>query len=866
MIASALDNQGLYTFPNPLAKVPVGALLVADNMVCNRDGILDSRRGLAAFGNSLNVTTPGFPGIMSIIPFQNRLIINASGIVDGSLFYDSDGNGNWAPFTGTWIGIVENESRIRYQEANKNMYFVSSNPNAGVFKLQAYNIQPTFAGGLPGLDGSGGLTGSGSGFLGSDFQCAYQIVFGYIDLNGNLILGNPSESILVVNSTGGSDNVTLTFTLPQGITTNWFYQIYRTPQTVYSATPADNVPPGAEPQLAAQQNITSGQVAALSVTYTDVTPDALLGAFLYTNPSQEGSLQTNDRPPFAFDICTFGQMMFYANCTTLYSLIFNMISVGSPNGVQIGDTITINGITFTAASSQNNASLNFAIVTTGTVATNIDATARNLVSCINANAASTGVYAFYISGYNSLPGQIELQATSFNSGGFSITSSRGAAYDPTIPASGTSFSASNDSTPNGIYVSKVAQPEAVPAVNLIFVGGGDQPIIRIVPLRDRVIVIKTDGIFVITGSTPDALTITLLDSTIICIAPDSVRLLNNSVYMLSQQGVVAITESGVTIQSRAIEGDLLFLAAQEYTHATFEQLTTATTYESERLYILAVPTNPDDQVATQQFCYNWITNAWTRWTLDFEFGLVNPFDNLLYVARPTTNNNFLYQERKSYTFSDYMDDIYPITITGVDTTGLIVSISTTPLTSWVGCGLEQDNVGVAIILAVDIVNNTLTVDIDNSTQAQNPILGTNEALLWVVGAAQVEVPIPLALTVCPQTAGFPHFMKDWGRVNFWFNSQNFNKINASWQTDLAGFQSPTQAIYSNSASNFGFGPYGSGPYGGQYNFPQAIQTLVPTDIAKSRWVMPSLSVAFPGCRLSYLGVTLSYDIISDEAG
>lgn len=871
MIASALDNQGLYTFPSPLSKVPVGAALVADNTVCNRDGILDSRRGLSAFGNNLNVTTNPGPGVISIIPFQNRLIIGTQGTVAGTLYYDSDGSGNWSPFALDYSGLSENGNHIQYQEANKNMYFVSGDIagtpiSGGVYKFQSYNGEPMLAGGLPGLDGTGVLAGAGAGFLGSDFQCAYQIVFGYTDLNGNLLLGNPSEQILVVNATGSADNVTLTFTLPQGITTDWFYQIYRTPQTTYSATPSLNVPPGAEPQLATQQNITSAQIAVLSVTYTDVTPDALLGAFLYTNPSQEGSLQTNDRPPFAVSFCTFGQMMFYANTVSLDNLNFNLISVGAPNGVQIGDTITVRGIVFTAGATQSNATQIFAIVTTGTVATNIDATARNLVACINANAGSTAVYAFYTSGFNSLPGQIELQAASIQSSGFSITSSRGTAYSPVVPATGDSFISSSDSFPNAILVSKVGQPEAVPLVNIIFVGGGDQPIYRVVALRDRVIVIKSDGIFVVTGATPDALTITLLDSTIICIAPDSVRLLNNSVYMLSQQGVVAITESGVTIQSRAIEGDLLFLASQSYAHVTFFNIVTATSYESERLYILSLPTSLGDFFPTQQFCYNWITNVWTRWTLDYEYGTVNPFDNILYVSRPATDPSFLCQERKTYTYLDYMDDVFPVTITGVDTTGLVVSISATPLTSWVGYGLEQDTIGVAIITAVDTINNTLTVDLNNSTQSQNPALKTNQPLSWAMGAAEVQVPIQLNFTGVPQTAGFPHFFKDWGRVNHWFNAGGFNQILASWQSDLTGFQSPAEMIYSNSSSNYGFGPYSSGPYGGSFNFSQAIQTLVPTGIAKSRWVMPSLSIAFPGVRLSYMGSTLSYGIISDEAG
>ena len=392
---------------------------------------------------------------------------------------------------------------------------------------------------------------------------------------------------MVVNSTGGSDNVTLTFTVPVSILSIYqsgaiavFYQIYRTPQTTFSTTPSLNVPPGAEPQLAGQFNLSS---TALSITVTDVTTDALLGTALYTNPSQQGALQTNDPPPLAADFCFFSQMMFYANCSTLQSMTFSLISVGSPNGVQIGDILTVNGIVFTGASSQNDGAKQFAIVTGGTVASNIDQTARNIIQCLNANAATTNVYAIYLSGYNDLPGLIELQAVTLSQAAFVITSSRGAAFSPALPASGTSFGSSNDVVPNGIYVSKVGvNPEAVPAVNLIFVGGGDQPIYRVLPLRDRVIVLKSDGVFVITGSTPSTLSSTLLDSTIICIAPESARLLNNSVYCMTQQGVVSITESGVTIQSRAIESDLLSLAIPAY--ANFAQACYATSYESERLY------------------------------------------------------------------------------------------------------------------------------------------------------------------------------------------------------------------------------------------------------------------------------------------
>jgi hypothetical protein len=706
------------------------------------------------------------------------------------------------------------------------------------------------------LDGTGALAGDGTGFLLASKQFAYQIVFGYNDINGNLLLGNPSERILVVNSTAGTDNVNLTFTVPQGLTTDYFYQIYRTPQTTYSATPSSNVPPGAEPQLSTQHALTAPQIAALSVVYKDITPDALLGAALYTNPSQQGALQNDDRPPLCADMCAFSQMMFYANCQTLQNMTFSMISVGSPNGVQAGDTIIINGITFTAEAIQNNAAKQFAIYTGGTVAENIDTTARNLIQCINANAATTKVYALYLSGYNDLPGLIELQATGFSVSTFYVTASRGGSFSPVLPSSGTTYGSSNDTTPNGFYVSKVGQPEAVPAVNLYFVGGGDQPIYRILPLRDRIIILKSDGVFVVTGSTPSTLSVTLLDSTIICISPESARLLNNSVYCMSNQGVVSITESGVTIQSRQIEQDLLSLTSSAFT--SFTLACHAVSYESERLYILAMPINIGDTYGTQAWCYNWVTNAWTHWPIDIASGLVNPFDNRLYLGRPVANNTYAYQERKDYAYTDFMDDQFPVTITGVDATGLIISISSTPDTSWVGYALDQTSGGISIITAIDAAANTVTVDIFNSTTP-------NVKIPWVNGAANIDVPIPITAVYAPITAGFPHYLKDWGRVDFWFNGGNFQSITLGFITNVQ--PSPTQQVSAIlSSSGYGFGPYGSGPFGGTSNYPQFIQTLAPTESSKAGWIQPTLYLSFPQTRLSLLGVSASYEIISDVSG
>jgi hypothetical protein len=270
-----------------------------------------------------------------------------------------------------------------------------------------------------------------------------------------------------------------------------------------------------------------------------------------------------------------------------------------------------------------------------------------------------------------------------------------------------------------------------------------------------------------------------------------------------------------------------------------------------------MPTNAGDIYATQAFCYNWITNAWTRWPIDIACGGVNPADNLLYLSRWSTNPTHLYQERKNYLYTDYMDDQTPVIITGTDATGLIVSLNAVS-SSWVGYGLDQTDSGIAIITAVDTGANTVTLSLTNSTLPGTPIV-------WVNGAANIDVPIPGLLTYCPMTAGFVHYVKDVTRINFWINNGNFQVMTVGFISDITG-PGLTQPLQANNIGLYGFGPYGLTPYGGAVNFPQCIQTLVPTDQSKAHWIEPSIALSFPTARLSCCGVTSSYDVISDVQG
>ena len=326
----SLKISGLYTNPNQFSEIPQGSLSVANNCVIDKGGVIESRRGFKKYGTQL--TLLGGQKINSLHIYKNRLLAHYG----NSLAYDSNGSGTWVNYSGTYD--APSDSQIQSVQQNGNLYFTT---NAGVKKLQSLSGTVGDAGIPRALDGEGSTTGS-SGWFGNNSNVAYRLVWGIRDLNGNLLIGAPSGRLVVANSSGGARDVSLTWQIPQGITVNHFYQLYRSPQSGSGIEPSDEL------QLVYEANPTAGEITAKEVSFTDITPDDLRGAFLYTSSSQQGITQANEQPPVSKDIALYKQMMFYTNTQQKERLTITLVSVGT-GGFDIGDTITIDGITYTGA-------------------------------------------------------------------------------------------------------------------------------------------------------------------------------------------------------------------------------------------------------------------------------------------------------------------------------------------------------------------------------------------------------------------------------------------------------------------------------------------------------------------------------------
>jgi hypothetical protein len=321
---SNLRAKGLFTFQNFLSAIPEGALLEATNVVIDRDGIIEPRRGIKSYG------TVGTGVVKQLFTYKTRILAHYG----STLTYD-DGTGTFAPFSGAFTDVVSG-LRLKGVELNGNFYVTTS---SGIKKISSLTSDLSTAtvgasGGIKALDGQARVNYSTAGFFIGFSKVAYRIVWGTKDANNNLIYGSPSGRIVVTNYDTTSGNIDLTFSVPDTVTTNYFYQIYRT--SIVTADPANlttlnEIDPGDEMRLVFESQITSAEITLKQVSVSDITPEDFQsgGLYLYTNPTTgDGILQANEPPPVAKDIAVFKNTLFFANTRTIQTLDLSMLGVG----------------------------------------------------------------------------------------------------------------------------------------------------------------------------------------------------------------------------------------------------------------------------------------------------------------------------------------------------------------------------------------------------------------------------------------------------------------------------------------------------------------------------------------------------------
>jgi hypothetical protein len=512
-------------------------------------------------------------------------------------------------------------------------------------------------------EGTFSTSAADSPWLLAGYSVAYRAVWGRNDSEGHPIFGQPSGRVVATApGTGGPFSPVLVVPLPTGISnTNGNYlRMYR------SAPVPGGVDPGDMLFLVYERAITATDVTNGEINFTDVDSQGG-GEPLFINGDKGGQSSNRVRPPIAHDLTTYANRMWLANTQDRQRVQIRIIApapsggarlyIGTENYLLQGDLVS------------------------GTVSQRIEAEARRLV--LDIHDLSTAYDAYYASGAYDPPGIVIIERKGLADPAFTLqTKTTGGVPDAVWAATITPnlfapYSSVADIFKNRVQFSIDGLHYAFPLTNTLAVGAEESAILRIVALRDSIFVFKEDGLWKITGRGP--FYVEQLNSTCRLIAPDSIAVVDNTIFALTDQGVVAVSEGGVDTISIPVDDifkALTTVALDEtraYTRAVAREANT------ELKVYFSVPTDEDSEYADQTFEWNVATETWWRRPYGFPAGYTDRLGRLVLAPYAEDADTAVRVERSSGTPSDYVTDEFnpdsptSVEILGFTSRGVLVS-------------------------------------------------------------------------------------------------------------------------------------------------------------------------------------------------
>lgn len=194
-------------------------------------------------------------------------------------------------------------------------------------------------------------------------------------------------------------------------------------------------------------------------------------------------------------------------------------------------------------------------------------------------------------------------------------------------------------------------------------------------------------------------------------------------------------------------------------------------YEQDRKYLLFVPEASTDSGPSAAYVHDVFTGTWVRWALPRRCGVVGPVDvrngttkDLLYLGEQAAS--FVRIERKALTYTDYADEVGPLSI--VSATGTTVVLDAAGDTVNVGDVLYQSATVWANVTAR--TSNTLTMSADAG---------------FANGAVTHLTAIPARIQWAPQAFGNPGTLKQVHECAFLFRREYGGLARAAFSSDLS---------------------------------------------------------------------------------
>lgn len=401
--------------------------------------------------------------------------------------------------------------------------------------------------------------------------------------------------------------------------------------------------------------------------------------------------------------------------------------------------------------------------------------------------------------------------------------------------------AKNDSFINRAYYSKSQQADAVPLLSFKDIGSNDKQIMSALSLRDSLIVMKEDGFYRISGDEP--FQVDIIDTTIQLIGPDTAVVANNTIYALTNQGIVTVTEAGAEVIGLPIEADIKYLFGKML--SSIKTMAFGVAYETERKYILYLPSSITDTYCTQAYVFNTYTKTFTRWPLSATIGTVDPRTDKLLLGSSTLNT--LLQETKTYSYLDYAD--YLSTETIISVTGKVLKMTGIDKLS-VGDLIWQSTANNSYVESIDSILNTVTVyDVTNFSLGSCKTYSSIKAKIkWNVDAGHT-----------------PTNLKHYSDVSLYFKSNFAGTAKTNFESDISPTVSSVPTYSDFPIQGWGLFEWGTTPWGEEAS-KKPIRVIVPREHQRCSQLSVEFNHQFAYSAWKLVGISFNFNEGSTRIG
>ena len=801
MLSQILKIKGLHTDPSLVSSSPDGALLVAENIVLSRRNLAEPVRGM----DRIYCDMPGLSDerVSEVFSFANFLVFTMS---DNSAYkYSAEGGV-------VQIGKVKPFQFFKMESSGGNLYMGT---REGVLSLSRKNdtLLPAGVGKPSIIDSDSSETLEESfGSLGPERVRAYRVVAGR--KNGfREVLGAPSVMEVVRNDSEKHLKITLSVLMPSSAESG-FYEIYSTADIASGELPADFIP---EDEMYLLERVEYTSDNRTVVVYEDSFDRRRTGKTLYTSVSQEGLAAANDRPPASVDLCFYKGYLFFSNTRLRGNILFE------PD-LSVNSQFLLRNFIFEISDSERgpedvDGRRKFYVKNGGE-----NQTAKSLCRAIVEN---TNFFAQVVSAHYDTP-EVYLEL-GFES--FSLT----LAHNNEIKKS---IQSSSHEVKNGLRFSKYREPEAVPGLHFIPVGS-DDAIQRIVSLRDSLVVFKKRGVYRLFGDDPQNFSTDVIDSTMNLVSERSIAVLNNTVFALTDQGVVIITETEASRISQDIEIDIQPLIYNEEALSGIVGLA----YQSENRYYLFT-----EQYGA--FIFHLKTHKWTTWRKAATCACIHKGR----IALGSPRGRYLEMERKNFFLSDFIDYDSEISVS----------------TYWQKRNVIKDPDKKArdgdFIYAQN--ENKYFEIIKVEQEAEYFRLFLDSEIADTTDTFHLHKPIRVVVEWLPFHGVSPAIIKQFQHIKLIFDDQGVKNLKASvfFKTDLNQTPAKRDFLVKSSLNEWGNFPWGAVPWGDSAS--KTDENLKPVIVPRSQQRGHRLTVRFEAkvIRASFelAGIAIAYRNISDK--